>query len=264
MPKRANLNLQILFNDEIVWNDTREIKILPPNQFLWNQKVEILRCFVNPNDSAVTEIIVEAKKYLKTLYNGERSAFSGYQVRDLDLVKLQVESIYQALKESFKISYTNCPPTFFQTNTSQTILLPREILEAKSGNCLDLSILFSSCIERIGLDPVIFLLSKHAFPGFFSIEGAFREGNWKNGISRDFSQIKYLLDSGLITTFETTMIETDGFKNAIKAIDKDTLKQDTFQLMINLRLLRESKNDSYTPLAFNEIHNIKTTTADDK
>jgi hypothetical protein len=48
----------------------------------------------------------------------------------------------------------------------QSIRLPREVVTGKTGLCIELSVLYSSILAAAGMDPVIFLIPGHAFPGF--------------------------------------------------------------------------------------------------
>jgi hypothetical protein len=47
----------------------------------------------------------------------------------------------------------------------QKVRLPREVLLGGAGLCIELASLYATISEAAGLDPVIFLTSKHAFPG---------------------------------------------------------------------------------------------------
>lgn len=252
MPKRANLHLNVSFNDKVVWTDTQEIRILPRNQMLWTDEkgrayFEILRCFVNPSHSAITQVILKARQQLKNIT--EKTDFVGYQLGN-ELVIPQIQAIYQTLKDDFCISYTNCQPTFFKSNISQTILFPEEVLNGKAGNCIELTLLFAACMERIGIDPIVYLVDGHAFSGFFTNELAYAQGNWKHGISKDFIEIKELIDKQLLITFEASGIANMSFRQAIEEIpERKKVSQNIFRAVVNLRFLRELQCEKYTPFA---------------
>ena len=253
MPNRANLHLHILFNDREVWSDTREIKILSYNQMVWRDKngqqyFPFLRCFVTPNNSSITGVIQTAKHHLQNLTG--RVDFVGYQWGE-KYAKFQVKAIYQTLKEDYQISYTNMPPSFDKVGTSQSILLPQEVLAIKSGNCLELAILFATCIERIGIDPVIFLIRGHAFPGFFGQEEIWRDEIWKGGMSNSSVQIRDLTSSKTLVPFEAASISMLSFEQAIENINEEKkLTADVFNIAINIRYLRELDSVNLTPLSF--------------
>lgn len=250
-PLRANLHLDISSEGRIVWTDTQEIKILPRNQMMWsdekgNQYTEILRCFVTPNEASIGEVIARSKPHLKNLVGSAN--FSGYQPPNTLLQ--QVEAIYMALKYDYSISYNNCPPTLFQVGFSQTFLLPRETLHSRAGNCVELTNLFCSCIERLGIDPVVFLVERHAFPGFFMEDSCWNKCSWERGVSRSFTQINELLNAGLLVPFEATGITNMSFQEAMGSIFSDKqINPLSFRAVINLRYLRELEDFNFAPLS---------------
>ena len=50
---------------------------------------------------------------------------------------------------------------------SQRIRTPSEIVAGGFGTCIDLALLFASCLEAVEIYPVVFLLNDHAFPGYW-------------------------------------------------------------------------------------------------
>lgn len=48
----------------------------------------------------------------------------------------------------------------------QNIRLPREVVTGNTGLCIELSVLYASVMMSAGLDPVIYLIPGHAYPGF--------------------------------------------------------------------------------------------------
>jgi hypothetical protein len=49
---------------------------------------------------------------------------------------------------------------------SQHNRLPREVITGNTGLCLELSLLYASMLSAAGIDPIIFLIPGHAYPGF--------------------------------------------------------------------------------------------------
>ena len=118
--------------------------------------------FVTPNDIAVKNIISLASKELQKL-TGDPSIV-GYQARDKDNVVMQLKALYNALFNQ-GIAYI-MPPTSFDY-IGQKIRTPHDVLVNKQGTCLDLTLLFASCIENMGLNPIVVLIKGHAFVGAF-------------------------------------------------------------------------------------------------
>ena len=48
---------------------------------------------------------------------------------------------------------------------TQRIRLPRETLVLNNANCIDVSVLFASAMENLGMRPVVVIVPGHAFAG---------------------------------------------------------------------------------------------------
>ena len=126
----------------------------------------------------VARIVDFAQRYLMVLLDDSTAGFDGYQsVEPLALgaspnmeartepVDVQVQAIWSALLYDLPLSYVNPPPTY--TQSSQRLRTPTDVVNGKRGTCIDLTLLLTACLEYIEIFPVIFLLSGHAFPGFW-------------------------------------------------------------------------------------------------
>ena len=52
------------------------------------------------------------------------------------------------------------------STNSQHNRLPREVITGNTGLCLELSLLYASVMSAAGIDPIIYLIPGHAYPGF--------------------------------------------------------------------------------------------------
>jgi hypothetical protein len=101
--------------------------------------------------------------------------FDGYQRVDhgqddpFRPVDDQVAALWSALLHEFGLHYVEPPPTY--TQGAQRIRTPSRMLEEGRGTCLDLALLLCSCLEYVGLRPVMFLFRGHAFPGYWRCFG---------------------------------------------------------------------------------------------
>ena len=88
--------------------------------------------------------------------------------------------------------YVNRPFSFGTDEhvSTQRILSPKQTLLENSGNCIDLTVLFASCLEAVGIKPFVVLVPQHAFVG------------WKGYFSMGF--------------LETTFMGRNDFDSAIK------------------------------------------------
>ncbi|MCR4848424.1 MAG: DUF4011 domain-containing protein [Bacteroidales bacterium] len=129
---------------------------------------EHLAAFVVPNNPYLPKIKLEAAKFLEQ-WTGS-SAFDEYQTQDRNRVRAQVAAIYEALR-SQGIIYSAPPASFEQTG--QRIRMADKVLTEKIGTCLDTSLLVASCLEEIGIFPIILMLKGHAMVGAWLIPNVF-------------------------------------------------------------------------------------------
>ncbi len=122
----------------------------------------LLACFVTPNDPIVKYYTQNIKsKILK----GEDA---GVTKKPEEAVRF-LTGIYEATMQSGMVySGTKGIPASLQdvSQLSQHNRLPREVITGNTGLCLELSLLYASVLSNAGLDPIIFLVPGHAYPGF--------------------------------------------------------------------------------------------------
>jgi hypothetical protein len=139
--------------------------------------------FVNPYADGVLDVVDAADRLLKRIVS-PTSAFAGYQTGDGAFVVKQVEALYNCLRDDpFHLSYIAPPPIPVYTPgdrlaSGQRVRTPTEVVERHRGTCHDLSILFASCMEQIGLYPLVILIPGHTFVGFWKDDQAYEEF-WK-------------------------------------------------------------------------------------
>ena len=124
----------------------------------------LVSCWVNPNDPKVKEVISTAKKE-------SGSALVGYQEElfiektgnddfDIDeITRHQVKTLYDVLNNKYEITYDG-------GGVGQSINLPFETIRDRSANCIELSVLMSSLLIEVGIQPVIVIVPNHAFVGW--------------------------------------------------------------------------------------------------
>ena len=131
---------------------------------------ELIASFCSPNHPMISEVISEAGVYMQQ-WTGAPS-FTGYQSEDPNVVKQQAAAIYAAL-QARNIAYT-VPPASYE-KSGQRVRLPYTVLTEKHGTCLDLSLLYASCLEAVGINPLIIIVKGHAFAGFWLEDETFSD-----------------------------------------------------------------------------------------
>ena len=149
----------------------------------WVDLTRYFGAFVTPNQR---DILLFLRQVARRHPEGR---LTGYQ----NDVLLQVQAIFEALKQDADITYVNSLLAFNPEESArgQRVRLPRESLEEHQANCMDGTLLFASLLEAATLNPAIVIIPGHAFIGW---EAPQKSGAWD-----------YL---------ETTMIGTNSFDEA--------------------------------------------------
>ena len=167
----GNIHISVEKGEDVLAETDIPVDILAYDQWSGvSMMPELITAFCSPNHPAVNELVSEAAVYLKE-WTGS-PAFTGYQSEDPNEVKRQAAAIYAAL-QARGIAYT-MPPASFE-KTGQRVRLPDAVLNGKQGTCLDLTLLFVSCLEQVGINPLIVIMNGHAFAGFWLEDETFAD-----------------------------------------------------------------------------------------
>ncbi len=144
----------------------RRVFLHSASDFFWGSRfanAQLLARWVTPHDDPVLQLVSEAKRYVPGGKLRGYNQAAGIKVETQ--VRQQVEAVFRALKQS-RISYVTSIYTFGNyPGETQRIRLPRETLALKNANCIDVSLVFASAMENLGMQPVIVIVPGHAFTG---------------------------------------------------------------------------------------------------
>lgn len=158
---QTKFSVSVSVADEEVLQEEYDISLLPFDQWPGNNVMpQLLASFVIPNHPLLSRVNSKASQFMEK-WTGS-SSLDAYQTQDRNRVRLQVAAIYEALR-SESISYCE-PPANFESS-GQRVRLADKVLTEKLGTCLDTSLLFASCLESIGVFPIIVMMRGHAFIG---------------------------------------------------------------------------------------------------
>lgn len=238
---RGELIIKISTTEDVLLEKRYSIDVLAFDQ--WSGSFlfpEILSAFVTPNNPSISKILVNASSILNKWT--ENPALNAYQSLSPDRVKKQIGATFEALK-SLELIYAS-PPASFE-NYGQRIRTCDVIFSQKITTCLDSTILFASCLEAIGLHPIIVLIKGHAFVGCWLIDSSFSDS-----FNNDVSFLKNRIANGIneICLIETTFINAGSsasFEEAIKEANHHILNDVEFDLFIDVK---RSRLSNITPL----------------
>jgi hypothetical protein len=207
-PQRATLNCKLVDSDaeKTIYEKSYNIGLLPHDQMVWEMRdvgqsrthnlVDFICSWVHPTD---IEGLLDSARANSIKYHPD-NAF-GHKISNLPDIETHVKALWEYLSKEVQIKYLNQSFSAKNTANSQRVLLPEKTLKNKAGNCIDLTILFASILEGVGIFSIIFLTEDHAFIG------------WGN--SRRTSEMFFL---------ETTLIDSSTFEDA-KIIGEEKFKK---------------------------------------
>jgi len=212
MTEKVNgvLHVKLRSADGVLVSDNVEATVLAFDEWHGLELYpELLAAFVTPNHPELAPIIARATEFLGQ-WTGDTS-MDGYQSQDPNRVLAQAAAIFTAIKEQ-AIAYV-VPPASFE-RVGQRVRLCDMVLKQKLGTCLDLTLLYASCLEAVGLHPILITSAGHIFTGLWLEEKMFPEC-----VQDDFSLITKRLAPGVneIAVVETTAVTTGkdlSFDNA--------------------------------------------------
>ena len=220
----------------LIFEKTEEILILSRNDMMWTCDelggewlilAPLIAVFVTPRDKKglVQDLVNKAAQF------APNTGMIGYQrkqkkvwdlwpllwhwewMEEKEIVAEQAGAIYKALT-SMGVKYVNTPVSFGEG--IQRVKFPAETLEDRSGNCIDLSVLFASAFELLDMRPAILIIPGHAFVGVYS---------WK--------------DSKEIIPIEATMIGKSTFREAWDFACKEWNDHRNELLIIDIKKCRQ-------------------------
>lgn len=174
----SSLHVRVTCGGEVLHEETSAVELLSADE--WRNTDEDRRwlpSFCFPRDAAVERVMSSAQLLLKVITDQSDAGFDGYQIFDRgeknkacrSWVDMQVRAVWAAIQHLHPLAYINPPPSY--DPLGQRIRTPTQMYEARAGTCIDLSMLFSACLENICLYPVVFLIDGHAFPGYWRDPG---------------------------------------------------------------------------------------------
>lgn len=129
-----------------------------------------IAAWVTPDDPAVVALVAKAAGHLAIQAAPAPLAMIGYTSHASPLAVIdQIDALYDALRLDYHIRYSQeNVPYNGQGDTSvslENITLPSEVLQQRSGTCIELTTLLASAVEKIGLHAEIVIIPGHAFLG---------------------------------------------------------------------------------------------------
>lgn len=158
--KEESFAIPIKGRNEFMYNFMPADEIRTAGDYFEN--MPLLSCLVTPNDPIIKYLTQQIQeKVLK----GEAASVNNKEEEGVRVL----QGIYYATLQSHMVysGTSGVPEQLSDVNSIvQNIRLPREVITGKTGLCIELSLLYASILACAGMDPVVYLVPGHAYPGF--------------------------------------------------------------------------------------------------
>jgi very-short-patch-repair endonuclease len=230
---KATLTITARSGGQELCRSDQQIRVLPPEQWEGaNDIPELLAAYIQPNHPYVGRILSNAAQLLKRF---GIDGFLGYQRESRDIVGKQLAAIYSALRDEH-LAYSN-PPAHFESS-GQRLRLPDQIGSERLATCLDLAVLYASCLEQAGLHSLIMFSEGHAWAGCWleqhlSLSSPFED---------DGETLRKRLAIGELAAFELTRLaDKKALVSEAQALGARNLSEESkFIGALDLRMAREA------------------------
>lgn len=235
---------EILTADEAgepLCKESFEVTVLPYDLWLSNDHPELLAAFVTPNDRRVLEILARAGERLGVT---DGIAFSGYSKEKKDILR-QMQVIYEVIQEEM-ITYCYPPANW---DRGQRVRMPGFTLANKLGCCIDMAVLYASCLEAASLNPMIMILHGHAIAGGWLKQAAFQESVVSD---RETVETRSFNKLGELALVECTFMDNYAHNVPFQAaVDRTDNHFATFEYVVDVTRARDG---GIRPMPLKEIH----------
>ena len=233
----THFNLTITISDEIAHQQTFPIKLMAYDQWTGASIMpELLVTFVTPNHPILPRISVKASQFLEK-WTGS-SALDEYQTQNPNRVRAQVAAIYEALR-SESLIYSTVPASF--ETMGQRIRLVDNVLTSKLGTCIDLTLLYASCLEANGIHPLLVLLKGHIFVGAWLTEDIYHQTVGDDASFLLKGSANGISDIVLVETTALTSSQNISFEEAVTTAQRELKEESNFELFIDVYRCRLDK-----------------------
>jgi len=211
----------------------RKVELLPRNQ--WgglSHLPDLVAAFVQPNEPAVDRLLKQTADVLRKA--GKSAAIDGYTGGAKRAWEL-TSALWSAVA-GLGLDYA-LPPASFE-HKGQKVRSPAQVLDARIGTCLDLTLMFCAALEQAGLNSIVVFTKGHAFAGVW-----LRQEEFSSVVVDDVTAIRKRVKLKELVLFETTLIThrptpsfTYATENAVARISED--KEEEFELVVDIKRAR--------------------------
>ncbi len=228
--------------EEHLTTEEFSIDVLPANY--WggeSRQPDLLAAFVKPNGVYVESLVRQVAEVLEK--GGHGRSVDGYQSNTREKPYLMAAALWNVIF-SQRIAYVTPPQGF--ARRGQRIRLASDISSSKIAACLDTSLLFASCLELMGLNPVVAIGKGQAFVGVWLIDE-----NFPILTNDDPMDLRKRVDTRDLVLFESTLVTNDSpvtFEQS-KAHARDLINEDKEEDFVYLIDIKQARSRKIKPIS---------------
>lgn len=232
---KASIRVSVVQGTEELAHVEQPLTVLAYDQWAGTRALpELLAAFSMPNNPAIDVLVGKASKILRDSY--PELSMNGYQSKSRDVVWKQVSALYSAIAAE-GLQYAEPPASF--GNDGQKIRTADRILEGRVATCLDLAMLFASCLEQAGLHCAVLFKEGHAWVGVWLHSACFPDP-----LTDDVLAVRKRVDSGEFLVFETTGVaqhhsRRPSLRIATEQGHEHLLEEESFRFAVDIHRARE-------------------------
>ena len=194
---------------------------------------ELLASFVQPAAPYVKNLVQKAAARLLT-QEGE-GILPGYETTDTNQIRRMAEAIFEVIREE-GIARSDEPEDYGVIG--QRVRMEEDALQGEKANTLDLSILYASCLEAVGLNPLLILEKGEAFTGLWLVKESFKD------VLVDDPEVlrKSVADNlqDVMVMHSRVLTESGTFSDAVLSAGKKLLEEEGFSFALDVTTARKS------------------------
>ena len=215
--RKCYMTLDILEGDETLFTDSYPLTLLPYDSWTGLKILpEMLASYVTPDAPALVPVVHKIYHFLEK-FTGDPT-LDEYRSRNPERIKSQMSAIFTALTEqglACTISQVNAEECIRNIRLSNRLLIEGE------GTNLDMALLYATCLEYIGLNPLIVITRQHIFAGAWLTDETFADC-----VNDD---VTLLTDRLKDDTGEILLIDTTSFnKGRLRSFDMASIAAETY------------------------------------
>ncbi|MBD3245169.1 MAG: hypothetical protein GF335_04205 [Candidatus Moranbacteria bacterium] len=169
--QRSKVKLEVYLLDDQdrekeILRQSSQVLFYSINDIIWmedgtNNAKYIVR-LIDKDKNQIQELVRKASNKIKALGGQNNSMVGSFGTKEDK--KRELMAIFLAISKDYDINYISSPFSYKDLKIQQ-IKTPGQVIDTKSGLCIELTLLIAAALENVGQNPVIVLTPDHAWVG---------------------------------------------------------------------------------------------------